>query len=336
MSASLETNIPQPRVRPLVGNAPDIDSETPIQSMVELARELGPIYRLSFGKGSLLVLSSLELVADACDETRFDKKVSGGLSYLRDFVADGLFTAHTNEPNWAKAHRILMPAFGPASMRNYFEDMLDIADQMLTKWERLGPEASIDVADNMTRLTLDTIALSGFGYRFNSFYQNEMHPLIEAMVRFPRGAVVLFLFGVGHRQPGAGDGAGVPAKFRDHRLADSNAHVIDAGAPAARDFARGGDKLVAELARLDEGDAALRGDGALVVAVAGKGEGGIGKREDEATMGDALAVHHVGLDRHDQRRAAGADLDDLHAERARGVVFLPHRLRAGAREIVGR
>ena len=31
--------------------------------------------------------------------------------------------------------------------------------------------------------TLDTIALSGFRYRFNSFYQNEMHPLIEAMVR---------------------------------------------------------------------------------------------------------------------------------------------------------
>ena len=175
--------IPQPRPRPIVGNAPDIDSEAPIQSMVELARQLGPIYRLSFGKGSVLVISSLELVADACDETRFDKKVSGGLYHLRDFVGDGLFTAYTDEPNWAKAHRILMPAFGPAAMRNYFDDMLDIADQMLTKWERLGPEASIDVSDNMTRLTLDTIALCGFGYRFNSYYQNEMHPLIEAMVR---------------------------------------------------------------------------------------------------------------------------------------------------------
>ena len=175
--------IPQPRPRPIVGNAPDIDSEAPIQSMVELARQLGPIYRLSFGKGSVLVISSLELVADACDETRFDKKVSGGLYHLRDFVGDGLFTAYTDEPNWAKAHRILMPAFGPAAMRNYFDDMLDIADQMLTKWERLGPEASVDVSDNMTRLTLDTIALCGFGYRFNSYYQNEMHPLIEAMVR---------------------------------------------------------------------------------------------------------------------------------------------------------
>ena len=36
----------------------------------------------------------------------------------------------------------------------------------------------IDVADNMTRLTLDTIALCAFDYRFNSFYQNEMHPFV--------------------------------------------------------------------------------------------------------------------------------------------------------------
>ena len=81
--ASPAPRIPQPRPRPIVGNAPDIDSEAPIQSMVELARQLGPIYRLSFGKGSVLVISSLRLVADACDETGSDKKVSGGSYHLR-------------------------------------------------------------------------------------------------------------------------------------------------------------------------------------------------------------------------------------------------------------
>ena len=35
----------------------------------------------------------------------------------------------------------------------------------------------------MTRLTLDTIALCAFDYRFNSFYQREMHPFVDAMVR---------------------------------------------------------------------------------------------------------------------------------------------------------
>ena len=54
--------------------------------------------------------------------------------------------------------------------------------QMFLRWERFGPNAVIDVADNMTRLTLDTIALCAFEYRFNSFYQDEMHPFVGAMV----------------------------------------------------------------------------------------------------------------------------------------------------------
>jgi len=181
---NLDVSIPQPRVRPIVGNAPDLGFETPMQNLMKLARELGPIFRLSFPGGrTALVISSHELVADACDENRFDKKVSAALTQIREFAGDGLFTAHTDEPNWGKAHRLLMPAFGPAAMRGYHDEMLDVADQMLTRWERFGPEEVLDVPDNMTRLTLDTIALCGFGYRFNSFYQKEMHPFVESMVR---------------------------------------------------------------------------------------------------------------------------------------------------------
>ncbi|MCU1533154.1 MAG: cytochrome, partial [Arthrobacter sp.] len=61
--------------------------------------------------------------------------------------------------------------------------MDDIAEQLLLRWERLGPTARVDVPDNTTRLTLDTIALCSFSYRFNSLYQDEMHPFIGAMVR---------------------------------------------------------------------------------------------------------------------------------------------------------
>lgn len=35
----------------------------------------------------------------------------------------------------------------------------------------------------MTRLTLDTIALCGFNYRFNSFYREDSHPFVTSMVR---------------------------------------------------------------------------------------------------------------------------------------------------------
>ena len=109
--------IPQPRTRPLVGNAPDIGFDVPVQNMMKLARELGPIYRLAFPGGSITVISSHELVNDACDETRFEKFVHGTLKHIRSFAGDGLFMAYGNEPNWAKAHRLLMPAFGPQAMR---------------------------------------------------------------------------------------------------------------------------------------------------------------------------------------------------------------------------
>src|SRR5581483_10336082 len=61
--------------------------------------------------------------------------------------------------------------------------MVDLAQQLVLKWERLNPDDTIDVSADMTRLTLDTIGLCGFNYRFNSFYAETPHPFVQAMVR---------------------------------------------------------------------------------------------------------------------------------------------------------
>lgn len=42
---------------------------------------------------------------------------------------------------------------------------------------------AVDVPGDMTRLTLDTIGLCGFNYRFNSYYRETPHPFINSMVR---------------------------------------------------------------------------------------------------------------------------------------------------------
>jgi cytochrome P450/NADPH-cytochrome P450 reductase len=183
MGDSLNHDIPGPTPKPIVGNLPDIDLNKPLQSFMALAREYGPIFRLQVQGRTTILCSSQELVDELCDERRFDKKIQGTLREVRALAGDGLFTAETQEHNWGVAHRILMPVFGPASLRNMFPQMLDIAEQMLLKWERQGPAQRIDVVDDMTRLTLDTIALCAFNYRFNSFYQKDMHPFIGAMVR---------------------------------------------------------------------------------------------------------------------------------------------------------
>lgn len=103
---------------------------------------------------------------------------------IRDGIHDGLFTAVMGEENWGIAHRVLMPAFGPLSIRGMFDEMHDVASQLALKWARSGPDAPIMVTDDFTRLTLDTLALCSMGYRFNSYYSPQMHPFIEAMGDF--------------------------------------------------------------------------------------------------------------------------------------------------------
>ena len=113
----------------------------------------------------------------------FDKKVGGGLSALASGPAGrGLFTSETQDPNWRKAHNVLLPAFSMDAMRGYYPRMLDIATQLMLKWERLNADDTVDVPADMTRLTLDTIALCGFDYRFNSFYRDTPHPFVLAML----------------------------------------------------------------------------------------------------------------------------------------------------------
>ena len=87
-----------------------------------------------------------------------------------------MFTADTSEPNWSKAHNILLQPFGNRAMTSYHPSMVDIAEQLVKKWERLNGDEEIDVVHDMTALTLDTIGLCGFDYRFNSFYRRDYHP----------------------------------------------------------------------------------------------------------------------------------------------------------------
>jgi len=175
--------IPHPPKKPVVGNMLSLDSIAPTQGLMRMARELGPIFWLDMMGTPLVVVSGHDLVDELSDEKRFDKAVKGSLRRVRAVAGDGLFTAYTNEPNWSKAHNILMQPFGNRAMQSYHPSMVDIAEQLVKKWERLNADDEIDVVHDMTALTLDTIGLCGFDYRFNSFYREDYHPFVESLVR---------------------------------------------------------------------------------------------------------------------------------------------------------
>jgi cytochrome P450/NADPH-cytochrome P450 reductase len=175
--------IPHPPTKPVVGNMLSLDSTAPVQNLARLAKELGPIFWLDMMGAPIVIVSGHDLVEELSDEKRFDKAVRGPLRRVRAIAGDGLFTADTTEPNWGKAHNILLQPFGNRAMQSYHPSMVDIAEQLTKKWERLNADEEIDVVHDMTALTLDTIGLCGFDYRFNSFYRRDYHPFVESLVR---------------------------------------------------------------------------------------------------------------------------------------------------------
>ncbi|TDD56106.1 cytochrome P450 [Saccharopolyspora elongata] len=62
--------------------------------------------------------------------------------------------------------------------------MLKVARRLLASWDRRAAAGvPVDVPDDMTRMTLDTIGLAGFGFDFGSFDRDEPHPFVGSMVR---------------------------------------------------------------------------------------------------------------------------------------------------------
>ena len=73
--------IPHPPGHLLIGNLFDLDAGHPIESLMELARQYGPIIELDLPGGrSATIVSSFDLVDELCDESHFDKKAGRGLA----------------------------------------------------------------------------------------------------------------------------------------------------------------------------------------------------------------------------------------------------------------
>lgn len=193
---------------------------TPMQQIMDLMRRHGPVFvRRLHGRDTLFV-SDLGLVTELADERRFAKHIGPALENVRAFTADGLFTAYNDEPNWAKAHDILMPAFALGSMRTYHPVMLKVARRLVEAWDRGARDGQpVNVPDDMTRMTLDTIGLAGFDYDFGSFERAEPHPFVESMVRCLEWSMTRLA-----RVPGE-DHSAADAAFRAD--ADYLAQVVD-------------------------------------------------------------------------------------------------------------
>lgn len=175
--------LPHPKWRlPLLGDILTINPAKPTQTSMADAQKLGPIFERRIVSYPIVIVSGADLVAEVNDESAWTKHVGVLFKKLRPISRDGLFTAYNHEPNWAKAHNILAPAFTQTAMRGYHETMTTTAQELTSHWAAHDGEW-VDVARDMNRFTLEVIARTGFGYTFDSFDSQGEHPFVEAMMR---------------------------------------------------------------------------------------------------------------------------------------------------------
>jgi unspecific monooxygenase len=177
--------IPHPRYRlPLLGDVVGLNPRTPVQSTMQMVNDLGPIAVRRLLGVDIVVVGGADLVAELNDESRFAKNTGLHIYALRQIVGDALFTADHDEPNWQLAHDILIPAFTREAMLGYHATMVSVARQLLARWDLAAQrEQHVDVTADMTRMTLETIGRTGFGYAFDAFDRDQPHPFVTAMNR---------------------------------------------------------------------------------------------------------------------------------------------------------
>ncbi len=181
--------LPHPGRRvPVLGDVLAFSADSPSQSTMELAK-LGAVFEFRFFGARYVVAAGPEAVAELSDESRFCKHVGPDIEALRLLGGDGLFTAYNDEPNWQKAHDVLMPAFSQQAMRRYHSIMFDVADELTDRWDdRAGRGETVDVSVDATRVTLETIGRCAAGHPFGCFESEAVHPFVEHMVAGLKGS----------------------------------------------------------------------------------------------------------------------------------------------------
>ena len=118
---------------PFLGTINEVDPSATHKSYSRLAEIHGEVFGFYMATQHTIVVNSHRIYDELCDEKKFEKRPVGALLETRNFLGDGLFTAYPDEENWALAHRILMPKFGPVSGLSR-ADALHPDARSLTTW----------------------------------------------------------------------------------------------------------------------------------------------------------------------------------------------------------
>ena len=179
--------LPGPSGWPWLGMAPVIDVPRIHEQLEEWARQYGPIYRLPFRRGHLVVVAEPaladEILCRRPDGFRRSRHVA---ALLAEMEAAGVFSAEGDA--WRTQRRLTMEALSPRRLRDFYPVLQTIGHRLYARWARAAETGeTVDIQRDAMRFTVDVTTWLSLGRDLNTvegkgdFLQKHLECLLPVL-----------------------------------------------------------------------------------------------------------------------------------------------------------
>jgi cytochrome P450 len=128
----------------------------------EMTGRFGDLVLFHMGPRTVFLVSSPELARHVLKTNEQNYRKGMGLRDANPLLGEGLLTSEGE--TWHQQHRQIQPLFGPQTIASYLGVMAEESDDMVARWSAsFAPETTVDLAAELTRLTLRILGRTLFG-----------------------------------------------------------------------------------------------------------------------------------------------------------------------------
>lgn len=136
-------------------------TEDLLTALTALHAEHGDVAGFRFGPKSWIVIRDPAHIEHVLVARNDNYRKSYDYRLLAVVTGKGLLTNEGDD--WARQRRSIQPMFAARHLARFAGDMTGAADHALERWERLPDGSHVDVAEEMSALTLDVVGRALFG-----------------------------------------------------------------------------------------------------------------------------------------------------------------------------
>jgi cytochrome P450/nitrite reductase/ring-hydroxylating ferredoxin subunit len=166
-------DLPGPKGIPLLGNSLQIDLDRFHLVQERWAAEYGPLYLYRMGPNRVLGVADPELnEAVLRDRPETYRRASTVEPVFREMGVAGVFSAEGTA--WRPQRRLAMEALSHRHLRGFYPTLQTVTRRLRQRWQaKADAGATIDLADELKRFTVDVTTTLTFGYDVNTLEQGD-------------------------------------------------------------------------------------------------------------------------------------------------------------------